>query len=148
MLLQTWNAPYYRYRRFDTAHFADIEAVLAKHADTLGSLRSLHIGRVTDSELTLVAQVFNDFENVLRPVGAAKCLHLLAPNLFPLWDRDIAVAYKLRLGNAGSNSTRYCAFLEIAAEQCRRLGPQVCAARNPLKALDEYNYCRFTKKWI
>jgi hypothetical protein len=151
VLLQTWNASYYRYHHhFDSAHFADIEAMLAKHTGALRSLRAARIDRVTESELTRVAEVFADFETVLGPVGAAKCLHLLAPDLFALWDRAIAAAYGVSLGPVGSNGARYCAFLRMAAEQCRRLGPEyaACSARNPLKALDEYNYCRFTRKWI
>jgi hypothetical protein len=38
--------------------------------------------------------------------------------------------------------------MEITAEQCRHLGPEACAVRSPLKALDEYNYCRSTRKWL
>jgi hypothetical protein len=149
VLLQTWNASYYRYhRRFDGRHFAAMERVLVKHASTLRQLRTARVDRATDSDLALAANVFGDFERVLGPVGAAKCLHLLAPTLFPLWDRKIAAAYRLGLRPAGHNVARYCAFTQIAAEQCRRLGPKACAARNPLKALDEYNYCRFTRKWI
>jgi len=149
VLLQTWNSSYYRYHhRFDSGHFADIEAVLAQHADTLRGLRAVRIDHIAEPDLGLVLEVFGDFERVLGPVGAAKCLHLLAPYVFPLWDRKIAVAYRLSLRRTGSNGLRYCAFLQIAAEQCRQLGPDACAGRNPLKALDEYNYCRFTKKWI
>lgn len=42
-----------------------------------------------------VKGVFKSFEKVLGPVGATKCLHLLAPRFFPLWDRAIAEAYGL-----------------------------------------------------
>jgi hypothetical protein len=148
VLLQTWNASFYRYRRFDSQHFADIEALLTRHAGTLRDLRAKTIRSATQADLGLVLAVFGDFEMTLGPVGAAKCLHLLAPRLFPLWDRAIAAAYGLALGRAGTNAVRYRRFLEIARRQCHRLGETSLPGGNLLKALDEYNYCRFTKRWI
>ena len=92
--------------------------------------------------------IFRSFETVLGPVGAAKCLHLLAPRLFPLWDRAIAEAYGLALGKSGTNPDRYWNFMIIVKRQCALLYPKLVPGRNPLKAIDEYNYCRYTTRWL
>ena len=84
----------------------------------------------------------------MGPVGTAKALHLLAPGLFPLWDRDIAKAYGLALGEAGSNGKRYWRFMLIAKQQCLELSRQEPSCKNPLKSIDEYNYCKYTKGWL
>ncbi|MCR4403910.1 MAG: hypothetical protein NUW06_01205 [Candidatus Acetothermia bacterium] len=93
-------------------------------------------------------RVFEDFERVLGPVGAAKCLHLLAPRFSPLWDRAIARAYGLSLGKSGKNGYRYYLFMRITKEQVDSLGGEGAIGSNPLKAIDEYNYCKYTKCWI
>ena len=73
--------------------------------------------------------------------GAAKCLHLLAPRFFPLWDTKIAIAYKL---GKGEEAERYCRFMDITKGQIIDLGGEKAIGRNPLKALDEYNYWKYT----
>lgn len=147
VLLQTWNKSYYRFRRFDARHFEDIEAVLDANQELLSSLSSHTIESVGLHHETPVKKLFTAFERVLGPVGAAKCLHLLVPDLFPLWDRAIAAAYKIPLGNTGTNATRYWAFMRIAKTQCESLREQGHAGANPLKSIDEFNYCRFTQGW-
>jgi hypothetical protein len=67
---------------------------------------------------------------------------------FPLWDRAIAEAYGLALRQRGRNAERYCCFMRITKEQCKELGGEQTIGRNPLKAIDEYNYCKYTKGWI
>ena len=90
--------------------------------------------------------MFDAFERTLGAVGAAKALHLLAPHFFPLWDSGIATAYDLALGPGGSHGESYCTFMVIASQQAEHVGGEAMLGRNPLKALDEYNYCRFTRK--
>ncbi len=65
----------------------------------------------------------------------------MAPDFFPLWDTEIAKAYKL---GKGSEAERYCFFMEITRNQVKSLGRDKAAGRNLLKALDEYNYCEYT----
>jgi hypothetical protein len=78
VLLQTWNAPYYQFCPFTVQHFAHIEALLQKHLDDALRFRSRGIESVSESDLPIVERLFNVFEQVLGPVGAAKSLHLLA----------------------------------------------------------------------
>lgn len=148
VLLQRWNQPYNRRSRFDAAHCADIERLLTEHDAALKILRERTIESLSDADQAMVERIFCDFELVLGPVGAARCLHLLAPRFFPLWDRDIASAYLVSLLEPGGNGERYYRFMRIVKEQCGDLGGEQRIGRNPLQALDEYNYCHHTKRWI
>ncbi len=148
VLLQTWNAMYYRFRDFDSRHFSEIEAVLDIHRPTLIRVRNRSIETLKDSDRDSIQRLFRGFEVVLGPVGAAKCLHLMAPRFFPLWDRTIAAAYGFHLRPIGQNAGGYWGFMQTARKQVEGLGGERRIARNPLKALDEYNYCRHTKHWI
>jgi len=148
VLLQTWNKMFYQYRKFDSQHFADIERLISDYYSALMGFRQRSIVSFNQADEEQIIPLFRDFETVLGPVGAAKCLHLLAPSFFPLWDRAIASAYGCQLQRKGKNAERYCHFMRIVKEQIEHLGGEEAFGRNPLKALDEYNYCRFTKRWI
>ena len=147
VLLQTWNKAYYQYRKFDSVHFTDIENLLAENKLLITGYRPRTIDQLDEADGTTIKTLFQSFERVLGPVGAAKALHLLAPNFFPLWDRAIAKAYDLKLGRAGSNGERYWQFLSISKRQCLNLRRDNPNCHDPLKSIDEYNYCRYTKKW-
>jgi hypothetical protein len=96
----------------------------------------------------MAESLFNSFEHVLGPVGAAKSLHLLAPKFFPIWDRAIAKAYHCELGNVGTNGANYGAFFLIAGLQADTLSPIIPEEANLLMRIDEYNYCKHTKGWM
>lgn len=148
VLLQTWNQAYYRYREFDSKHFSDIENLINSHYRIISSFRNRSIESLNDEEQDVIKKVFGKFEKVLGPVGAAKSLHLLAPRFFPLWDRAIANVYKVTLIKSGNNGENYFNFMKMSKEQSIKLGGEEALGRNPLKALDEYNYCKYTKSWI
>ncbi len=95
----------------------------------------------------MIHALFTRFEPVLGPVCAAKCLHLLAPRFFPLWDRAIAAGYGLPMKKLGDNADHYIAFMRITQLQCRELAGRFPAGLSALKVLDEFNYCRFTRRW-
>jgi hypothetical protein len=148
VLLQTWNRPYYQYRPVTAGHFDEVDALLTGHAQWLQSVRDRSIESFTPADGAALETIFSDFEEVLGPVGAAKALHLLAPGFLPLWDRAIADAYHFGLGRSGTNGRRYVRLALLAQEQVHRVGGDAALGRNALKALDEYNYCRFTKGWM
>jgi len=148
VLLQTWNKMYYRYKRFDNKHFEDIESLIKKHLPKIIKLRKQSIENFNQKDECDIEKIFQGFENVLGPTGAAKCLHLLAPCYFPLWDRAIAKSYGFPLGKKGFNAENYLHFMEVQKKQSQFLGGYKKIKRNPLKAIDEYNYCKFTKRWI
>jgi hypothetical protein len=138
VLLQTWNRPYYRYRKFDDAHFVSIERPLSHHQPTIDRYRKRAIDELGYRDGEPIQKLFQAFEEVLGPGGAAKALHLLAPRLFPLWDRAIAKAYGLPLGKSPTNGKRYRRFVLICRTQCRELQLEDPGCRNPLKLIDEY----------
>ena len=145
VLLQSWNKDFYRFHRFDEEHFSNLDTLLKMFHESFSGYRLRDISGLTDQDEVPVKEVFTAFENLLGPVGAAKCIHLQAPRFFPLWDREIAAGYKLALGRMGENANRYWLFMGITREQIRRLGRSL-TEDNPLKILDEYNYCVHTKR--
>ena len=87
------------------------------------------------------------FGAVARPGSRAESLHLLCPQYFPIWDRRIASAMARVCAGCLRDADRYLRFMEITQHQCQSFGGQHALGRNPLKALDEYNYCHYTRKW-
>lgn len=148
VLLQTWNSAYYRFTPFDGLHFSDLDRVVIQHEGELAILRCRSIESLSGEDETTVQKLFADYEAVLGPVGAAKGLHLLAPRFFPLWDRAIAKTYGLPLRARGKNAAQYRRFMEVTRRQYKELGGEQAIGQNLLKALDEYNYCKYTKHWI
>jgi hypothetical protein len=150
VLLQTWNREYYRFHEFNAQHFTDINNLLSSQRAILSTARKNVIQKLDSSNnttATTVKQTFRKFELVLGPVGAAKSLHLLAPDYFPLWDRAIARAYVGNLGKAGTNGPRFWQMMCYASQQAQVLIGSGFTA-NPLKAIDEFNYCHFSRGWI
>ncbi len=153
MLLTTWNRNYYRFfesRHPGTTiedHFADLERVITKHQARLRAFRDRTLDRAANVPAEEVKGLFSDFAGVLGRVGAAKCLHLIAPRYFPLWDAAILKGYGLEKGEYRhcTEAERYLAFMGITREQIAQIGNIESFSDNPLKSLDEYNYCRFTK---
>ena len=144
VLLQTLNRSYYRFRKFDAAHFSKIHRIIETHPEVISDLRNRRIEDLVPADETQVVSVFSDYEEVLGPVGAAKCLHLLASHFFPIWDRTIAAAYGVSLGPRGSNAEKYYHFMETTRKQLLSLRTENKGSGNLLKAIDEYNYCRYT----
>ena len=142
VLLQTWNVSFYRFRGgFHAEDLGKIEALLIDHSAMIDMYRQRSITTLASGEEDGLQMFFSCFENVLGGVGAAKCLHLLAPHFFPLWDRAIAKAYRVNIDRNG-----YINFMRMAKEQCRVLTEQGAPWPDLLKALDEYNYCTCTMK--
>lgn len=149
VLLQTWNRAYYQYFRFNQRHFAEIDRLLTEYKDIIISrFRSFSSYSFSYDDKRDVEVIFAAFENVLGPTGASKALHLLAPRFFPLWDGAIAKAYGCAFKPRGRNAAGYRRFMEIAHSQCSHLQTSLPDNANLLKLLDEYNYCKYTKRWL
>jgi len=81
------------------------------------------------------------------PVAVAKALHLLAPNFFPLWDGKIARAYRCYYNDRPAE--KYVSFCKITKTMVEKL--RNCVSRQDktaVKMIDEYNYSKYTQKWI
>lgn len=130
-------------RSLDDRHARDIADLLGHNWDGLMTYRSrsiLHALETNDQQP--IQHLFGRFEIVLGPVDAALAMHLVAPELFPLWDSAIALAYGLGPDAAGSKARSYWLFMRMSQIQCLELALEGLD-RNPLKAVDEYNYCVF-----
>lgn len=142
VLLQTWNVSFYRFRGgFHEEDLATIEGLVSKHLTVTQEYRQRKITSLVSSEEDALQMLFDAFEHGLGAVGAAKCLHLLAPNFFPLWDRAIAKAYRVKLDGQG-----YIRFMRITKEQSLALINQGAHWPDLVKAIDEFNYCTYTLK--
>jgi len=77
-------------------------------------------------------------------------LHLLAPQFFPLWDNDIAKkGYSVNFKGKSRNADIYVEFMQgIKLLQLEPLIQQGANELDLLKAIDEYNYCKYTQGWI
>jgi len=154
MLQTTWNKNFYRFfeRRKGgmtlDKHFSELEEVISKRFEQLAKFRRRRLHEVADLPEDEIRAMFQDFANVLGRVGAAKCLHLLAPRFFPLWDAAILKGYGMEKApyRSCSDADRYVAFIKITRAQVASLGDLSSLTDNPLKSLDEYNYGSFTKK--
>lgn len=145
VLLFTWNQAFYRYHPPRPEHISAIEHLLVVHTDALEAAKGRTINSLDSEDGAAIESLFTAFEQLLGPVGAAKALHLLAPNFFPIWDRRIAARYVGALGTRGRNASRYVAFMINTAAQCMALRDRVAAPDDVVKALDEWNYVRITR---
>lgn len=155
VLLLTWNQAFYRYGPFD---FGKLETCIAENMDALQTYRARNIRDLTGNDEAQIRKLFDAFLSALAiadgkgkgrqsPVAVAKTLHLLAPAFFPLWDREIALAYGCNY--SGEPASRYVEFSRIAMSMARALdGSPLPEGKTLLKLIDEYNYARYTKQWI
>src|SRR5262249_33157152 len=140
VLLQTWNSAAYRYHHAEREDLRRITRLLTVHEAVLCGFTERALETVEGGDFSGIEKLFNDFDLAVGPVGAAKCLHLLAPRFFPLWDRAIASAYRVRLKHRGENAGLYIRFMEMCRTQVQRVGGEGRMGKDVLKALDEYNY--------
>jgi len=145
VLLAVWNVQYYRMRPESRRTLVDdLDTLLASHGQRLSTYRLRSLDSMSADDESPIKTMFASFRSVLGPVGTAKALHLLAPRFFPIWDATIRHAYRVGSDRADRDPGKYWAFMEIVKEQVDALGGEVALGRNPVKALDEYNFCRFT----
>jgi hypothetical protein len=161
VLLITWNAAFYRFGSFSEA---SLEECLRQNEANLNAFRDRSILSFTEADEADTQCLFNSLSRALKslrksgdiesPVSAAKALHLLAPNFFPLWDQYIADAYGCPYWKPEVPSVAYLAF----TRRIKQMVTQLDAELNPvketlpewfpkktfLKRIDEYNYRKYT----
>jgi hypothetical protein len=159
ILLLDWNKEYYfRWHKsllkgfyFSEEHLSHVEDAISQYLQSLRDLRRRSILSFSSADEIVVKKVFREFQSVLGPVGAAKSLHLIAPLFFPLWDNSIAKeGYGIDFGSADTErkADLYCRFMNKVKEQCQQLGGEQSFANNLLKAIDQFNFIKYTKKLI
>ena len=156
VLLLTWNQAFYRYGFFD---FARLEDALRTNLAVIEGFREREIRSFGEADDASVRQLFLAFLEALQisegknkgrktPVGVAKALHLLAPAFFPIWDYEIATAYGCYYNPQPDD--KYVTFMRRMQCLERQLQKHVPAGygRTFLKLIDEYNYAKYTKRWL
>jgi len=105
------------------------------------------ISRLKESEIVILKK----YNLIMKsPVAVAKALHLLAPKFFPLWDVRIAEAYGCYYNSYPAE--KYIRFMKLMKEFAEKVKDYVTMSnyqnKTLLKLIDEYNYSKYTKKWI
>ncbi|NWF77692.1 MAG: hypothetical protein HXY36_03760 [Chloroflexi bacterium] len=88
--------------------FKDWESKLAQQIQlNFGKLQNLagqrFLGAALGKFKSDIEDCYESFKNVVGPIAAAKVLHLICPNFFPLWDNDIAKAVRDEFRGKGRN---------------------------------------------
>lgn len=154
VLLLNWNQAFYRYGIFD---FELLEECIKHNQETISEFRERNIYSLSTSDEDKITKLFNEFLQALKiaegkkknyksPVAVAKALHLLAPDFFPLWDDKIARGYKCHYSSYPDKKyINFCRIIKKVAQLVRNYSPN---DRTVIKRIDEYNYSKYTKKWI
>lgn len=144
ILLKSWNKNHYRFKPEKKARLeADLEDLGIAYRPVLDGFRARSIITARRQDRASILSVFTAFESKLGPVGSAKALNLIAPSFFPLWDNPISYHYGVGLCAYG-----YIMFMLISRFQVGKLDGALRDDLPPLKVIDEFNYCKFTKGWI
>jgi hypothetical protein len=155
VLLLVWNQAFYRQGSFD---FGALEARIAQNQKLLADYRKRDVLTYSPNDNAKIKQLFRRFLEALEicekgnkgrrtPVGVAKALHLLAPGFFPLWDAEIAKRYACHYAVDPEES--YLVFIKKTKDIAEKLSPSVrVSGRTLVKMIDEYNYAKYTKRWI
>lgn len=106
-----------------------------------------------------ITQLFSRFAAAVKYTGAAKALHILNPRFFMMWDVKIRCGYGCYCEAEGYFNFLWRSQREI--QEIRRTytadypGNQEISQRiyagqvkSILKLLDEYNFARYTRRWI
>ena len=144
ILLKPWNKNQWRFHPWNSTK---VQAVYEKNKALIVSARQRELPTMTRDDIPWILVVTLGFRNELGSVGAAKALHLLAPRFFPLWDRSIASkGYGLR---QDVDPFGYAALMKAVKLQWQHVGASWQPEDNPLKLIDEWNYCEYTKPdWL
>ena len=150
VLLLVWNGAFYRYGPLDTA---ELGKAIRKHKSELDVLRSKDIRQAKDEDIDSIGTLFTDtldatsihkgVKKASSPVSAAKTLHLLAPDYFPLWDNAIAVGWGCRWYGHRDACVKYQQFMRLTRDVMKKAENK----RLTLKKLDECNFAIYTKDW-
>lgn len=127
----------------------------------VNSLQRSRLESITLSQNTqnIIINAYNILNSVIKPTGTSKVLHLINPELFPMWDQKIAEAYGIKPNQRTGDN--YVKFMEKIQNILKKLinkinknNPQLAIQKiksstfqgkySLLKIIDEYNYMKFT----
>lgn len=144
---------------------------------TVVNLNFTQTVNVNNNQMT-VSRVIEHYYTTVRNIGnrfaataTSKLLHILQPELFVMWDKDILAHYKQNNPQVSDSGQGYCVYLQIMQQVARQvyqsfqnavLNPPAGANQNPAvylsiqtnynppktlaKYLDEYNWVTITNR--
>ena len=163
-LLMFWNSAFYRTGDISFAH---VENTLLKHTVKLDEYRTRVITTISPDEFKKIGEIYYEIlysfgarknekngdgkKMIYSPVSAAKAMHLLCPNFFPLWDSSIAKAYGCYWDDTLYSFPEYWKFISKSKKQVELLRtegrpPKDIREIPVLRLIDQYNYLCYTKK--
>ncbi|MEM0342772.1 MAG: hypothetical protein QXU73_00755 [Thermoplasmata archaeon] len=161
VLLLTWNQAFYRYGLPD---FQRLEDCIRSNLPKLEVYRRRSILSFSQTDHDEIISLFREFLDALQiaegnskgkksPVAVGKALHLLAPDFFPAWDTEIQRGYHCYYNqDPAERYVRFCAIVRnIASELEAAERVKDCMSRTGktlVKLIDEFNYSKYTQKWI
>jgi hypothetical protein len=152
LFLYSWNSPFYR---FGGLSYDMIESCIRDNLEAIDKFKTRSILTFSEADEREVSKLFLAFLKATKrsdgaesPVSASKSLHLFAPDFFPAWDRKIANAYGCNYNNDKVGAyIRFCWLMMKFAEKVNQYNIEI-PDRTLLKAIDEYNYAKFTRRLI
>jgi len=139
--LKDLNRQYYRFRPDEARELREkLEPLITAELTILLEFRRRRIATLATADEPAVRHLFGRFRPTLGPVGTVKAFHVLAPNFFPLWDDAIASDYRVSLEHG------YFQFMLMIKQQIVNLPDELTPGLPALKAIDEYNYLRASKR--
>lgn len=145
MILEySWNEMFYRDGLFDQVRLAEC---LEKHAVIVSGFHNRDISSFQVNDQEDIARLFIDFLDALgqqnsrlrSPVAVGKCLHLLSPQFFPLWDGPIAKSTGYHWGTPvqpGTATKSYVDFMKYTQELVDHIARDFAGKRSvPLESV-------------
>lgn len=145
VLLFTWNQQWFRFHpdKRSARWISEMERLVEERRPIFQALRQRSLLDADPQTQLQMVDLFIEVHALAGPVGAAKTLHLLAPEMFPLWDRQIADrGYGLPVDPSG-----YAALVRTMKWQAEELIGQGAKQTGLLKRIDEWNYCVHSRRW-
>lgn len=153
LFLYSWNSLFYR---FGSLSYDTIESCIRNNLEAINKFKTRSILTFCEADEQEVSKLFLAFLKATKrsdgaesPVSASKSLHLFAPNFFPAWDLQIANAYGCNYYNNNKDGTyiKFCWLMKEFAEKVNQYNIEI-PDRTLLKAIDEYNHVKFTRRLI
>jgi hypothetical protein len=150
-LIRSWNRFYANFSFLDLTHF------IGDNINELSAYKDKHILALSEADEDGISQLFQkllqalkrESDGALSPVSVAKAFGLLTPNFLPIWDSTIAYSYDCMYFSdmAKSPYLRFCHKMKLLSQKVHHYVPQP-DDRSLLKRIDEYNYAKYTMRWI
>jgi hypothetical protein len=148
-LLRNWHADFYRYGSGDPSAIA---SAIGQNINPLNAFRNRTIDTLCAADEPAIRSLFWAFAKATgrtnskgfqaSSVGAVKALHLLSPDLLPLWDNAISDRY-----HCDQDAFGYIKLCRIMKEFAAAVRPYLSKPddRSILKRIDEFNYSSVTR---